>query len=331
MKKEKKYSKDFWKRLAAEFSGEEPETTGYAEQFREADLSNTEKYWKELGTMDDNRNYDVERAWNNVKSRIEENGLLQEASPPVKTGSRRLYFRIAAAVVVLIGLGAILLTTLLTGNHENLVTVASGNDQKNIVASLPEGSIVWLNRDSKITYSKNLGSKERKISLEGEAFFEITPDPGKPFIIDAGKGKITVIGTSFNVISNNEKKEVEVYVKTGKVLLSDASGDKSVILEPEFIGTMDGNSPSVKINTDQNYLAWKTDLLVFKNEKLSVVFNDLKKVYNINIIADDQEILKRPLTATYDKEPQDTIIDLICTTFTLSYRKDGNNYHLSKR
>ena len=331
MKKDKKYSKDFWERLASQFSGEEPETKDYAGEFREDDLSNTEKHWKELGTMSSNRNYNVDRAWNNVISRIEENGLLQAASPSQKTVNRRLYLRIAAAVVVLIGLGAILLTTFRTGNRENLVTVASGTDQRDIVTSLPDGSTVWLNRDSKITYARDLGSNERNITLDGEAFFEITPDPGKPFIIDAGKGKITVVGTSFNVISSNENKEVEVYVRTGKVVLSDASGEKSVILEPEFIGTINGNSPSVKKNDDQNYLAWFTDLLVYKSEKLSVVFNDLKKVYNINIIADDPEILERPLTATYDKEPRDTIIDLICTTFTLSYRKDGNTYHLSKR
>ena len=63
----------------------------------------------------------------------------------------------------------------------------------------------------------------RDVKLTGEAFFEITPDAAKPFIIDAGKAKVRVVGTTFNVITNNSESAVEVFVKTGKVVVSDES------------------------------------------------------------------------------------------------------------
>ena len=85
------------------------------------------------------------------------------------------------------------------------------------------------------------------------------------------------------------------------------------------------------LNKDPNYLSWTTNLMVFNGQTLDMVVADLKKVYNIDIVADNPDILTKNLTATYDKEPQDTIIRLICATFNLGYKREGNLYHLSKK
>ncbi|MBK7131283.1 MAG: FecR domain-containing protein [Bacteroidales bacterium] len=111
-----------------------------------------------------------------------------------------------------------------------------------MVISLPDGSKISLNRNSQLTYRENFGKKNRNVKLTGEAFFEIAPDASKPFIIDAGKADVRVVGTSFNVITNNTESEVEVYVKTGKVILSDKSGSQSIALEPGFVGKMDSKT-----------------------------------------------------------------------------------------
>ena len=91
---------------------------------------------------------------------------------------------------------------------------------------LPDGSKIFLNRNSEFSYRSNFGKHRRDVKLTGEAFFEIAPDASKPFIIDAGKAKVKVVGTSFNVITNNSESAVEVFVKTGKVMLSDNSGSQ---------------------------------------------------------------------------------------------------------
>ncbi len=118
------------------------------------------------------------------------------------------------------------------------ITIAAGNDEKNIKVELPDGSTIFLNRNSQLSYRSNFNGRGRNVNLKGEAFFEIAPDATKPFIIDAGNARVRVVGTSFNVITRNSESAVEVYVKTGKVLLSDNSGSKELALDPGYIGTM---------------------------------------------------------------------------------------------
>ena len=104
---------------------------------------------------------------------------------------------------------------------------------------MPDGSTIFLNRNSEFSYRSNFGDRSRNVILTGEAFFEIAPDASKPFIIDAGNARVRVVGTSFNVITSNSESAVEVFVKTGKVMLSSNSGSESIALDPGYIGTMD--------------------------------------------------------------------------------------------
>ena len=78
-------------------------------------------------------------------------------------------------------------------------------------------------------------------------------------------------------------------------------------------------------------MAWNKGLLTYNGQTLNVVFHDLKNVYNMEIIADDKEILDLPWAITIDNQPQDIIIRLICASFTLSYTKDGDVYYLKKK
>jgi transmembrane sensor len=204
-------------------------------------------------------------------------------------------------------------------------------EEKNIVVNLPDGSKISLNRNSELSYRENFGKKNRNVKLTGEAFFEIAPDASKPFIIDAGNAVVKVVGTSFNVITNNSNSAVEVFVTTGKVILSDRTGLRSLDLEPGYVGKMDSKISGKTRNDNPNYLSWNTGLLVYERQKLDVVFNDLKRVYNMDIVADDPEILENPWSSPIDNETQDTIIRLICASFNLSYTKDGNVYHLAKK
>jgi transmembrane sensor len=96
------------------------------------------------------------------------------------------------------------------------ITVASSPDEKNIEVLLADGSTVYLNRDSRLTYPESFRGESRRVSLSGEAYFDIAPDTKHPFIIDAGKASVKVLGTSFNVITENAESEVEVYVASGQ-------------------------------------------------------------------------------------------------------------------
>ncbi len=274
------------------------------------------KKWNDL-KQSDNDFIDVDKAWEKLNGRI-------EAETPVITMQRPSFFqtfaRIAATVVIVAGIGWLLFEVGAPGR----VTVASAADEKNIELLLADGSKIYLNRDSKLTYPKEFGRNNRKVTLRGEAFFDIAPDATRPFIIDAGKASVRVLGTSFNVMTDNGHNQVEVYVSSGTVTLTSNDGSRSVTLEPEYVGKVSETGSSQALNTNVNYLSWHTDLLVYDGERLEVVFEDLKRTFGIDIRAGDPAINDLRLTSPFEHQPHDTIIKLICTTFNLrSVREEG--------
>jgi ferric-dicitrate binding protein FerR (iron transport regulator) len=331
MKKTGTFTDKEWEELASILSGEKGEQTDLLGQFIAGDTNNSGKKWKDLKNMNSQEKIDVEKAWNNVHSRLIENGLKISESPVRISFMRTTVLRIAAVALVLLSLGTAVIYMNNSGFFSKKITVIAGNYEKNVLVSLPDGSKICLNRNSEFTYRKNFGKYRRDVKLAGEAFFEISPDKSKPFIIDAGTAKVKVVGTSFNVITNNKESAVEVFVKTGKVLVTDNSGSQTLALDPGFVGTVSSKASVKTVNNNPNYLAWKTGDLVYSGQKLSVVFRDLKRVYNMDIVADDPDILENPWHSPIDNLSQETIIRLICTSFNLSYTKDGNVYHLSKK
>jgi transmembrane sensor len=332
MKKIEKFTDKEWEELASILSDEKGEQTGLLERFMAGDTNNSGEKWKQLKNMNNSREEtDVDKAWNKVHLRLVENDPVIGESPLRISFMRTRIMRIAAVALILVSLGTAAIYMNKAGYLSKNITVIAGNDQKNILVSLPDGSKIYLNRNSEFSYRKNFGIHGRHVKLTGEAFFEISHDVSKPFIIDAGKAKVKVVGTSFNVITNNRESAVEVFVKTGKVQVSANYGSQSIQLDPGFVGTVNSKAAAKTLNSNPNYLSWKTGYLDYSGQKLSVVFNDLKRVYNMDIVADDPHILENPWHSPIDSLPQETIIRLICTSFNLSYTKDGNVYHLSKK
>jgi ferric-dicitrate binding protein FerR (iron transport regulator) len=331
MKNTEKFTDKEWEELASILSDEKGEQADLLDRFMAEDPDNSGKMWKELKNMNSREEIDVDRAWNNVHSRLIENGLFRSEKPAGIRYMSTTLLRIAAAALILISLGTAAVYMNNAGYLSKKITIIAGNDQKNILVSMPDGSKVYLNRNSVFSYRKNFGEHKRDVKLTGEAFFEITPDVSKPFIIDAGKASVKVVGTSFNVITNNPESSVEVFVKTGIVQVSDNSGSQSVQLDPGYVGIVNSKTAARTLNNNPNYISWKTGYLEYSGQKLSVVFNDLKRVYNMDIVADNPLILENPWHSPIDNVDEKTIIRMICTSFNLSYTKDGNVYHLSKR
>jgi transmembrane sensor len=322
MNNTEKFTEKEWEELASILSGEKGENSELLNRFEADDIHKTGDKWRELGNMSTEKKIDVDMAWAKVATRMSENRFLF---------MRSAFIRIAAVALIILGIGAATLYLSNTGYLSKKISVAATVEERNIIVNLPDGSRISLNRNSELSYRESFGKRNRNVKLTGEAFFEIAPDASKPFIIDAGKADVKVVGTSFNVITNNTESVVEVYVKTGIVILSDKSGSQSISIEPGFVGTMDSKISRKTHNDNPNYLSWNTGLLVYDGQKLDVVFNDLKRVYNMDIVADDPSILENPWSAPINNETQDTIIRLICASFNLSYTKDGNVYHLAKK
>lgn len=281
--------------------------------------------------INDKAGIDVDKAWNKVLSKINVESPVISMTPDRRLLPGRMLLRVAASLLILIGLAAAAVYTFDGELLNKRVIASTGEDQKNVRISLPDGSIVTLNHNSILIYREKFSKKSRNVSLKGEAFFEITSDASRPFIIDAGKASVKVVGTSFNVITENSRSAVEVFVKTGKVVLSDNSGNRNLVLEPGYIGTMNSDSAEKGVNQNPNYMSWNTGKLEYDGQSLDIVFKDLKRVYDMDIVVDDPSILSNTWTSPIVSHSNDTIIRIICVSFNLSYTRDGNIYHLSRK
>ncbi|MCU0410110.1 MAG: FecR domain-containing protein [Bacteroidales bacterium] len=312
-----------WADAAAWLSGEET-ADGEAARILLSEDGEIMKKWNDLRHTDAEGSIDVDKAWDKL------NGRIEAERPVIKLRERsamKSFLRIAAMVIIVAGLGWIAFEIAAPGK----VVVASASDEKNIEVLLADGSRIYLNRDSRLTYSEKFGRNDRRVTLKGEAFFDIAPDPSRPFIIDAGSARVRVLGTSFNVRTDNGNNEVEVFVSTGRVMLTSSDGSRSMTLEPDFIGRLSADNSSQALNTNVNYISWHTDMLAFEGERLSEVFADLKRTFNIDIVAADADINDFRLTSMFDNQPKDTIIQVICTTFNLRSVRDGETYSLLLR
>jgi ferric-dicitrate binding protein FerR (iron transport regulator) len=331
MNNTEKFTDKEWEMLASILSGEDAENPDLFRRFKEDDYQKTGDKWKEIKDMSIQKEIDVEKAWKSVSSKLHEEQSDKNSGNTRIIILRRTFVRVAAVALILMTLGTVSFFLFSSGGFSKKVVYSTGNDQKNLLVELTDGSRIFLNRNSELTYRRDFGKKSRNVELTGEAFFDISPDASKPFTINAGKAIVKVVGTSFNVISSNEESEVEVFVKTGKVILSGTDNSLSVELDPGYIGKIDSEKTAKSINEDPNYLSWNTGLLIYNGQTLDVVFKDLKRVYNMDIVADDPTILNNRWTSPIDNQNQETIIRLICVSFNLGYTQDGNVYHLVKK
>jgi transmembrane sensor len=226
----KKFTDRDWEDLASALSEEKNDNSDLANRFLSDDSYQTDKQWKELSKMNDDKKIDVDKAWNNLYSRLQEEGSLPGKMPSGIIFMRSTFLKIAAVALMLISIGSIFYFAGKSGLLSREIVLATNNEQKNFLITLPDGSRIFLNRNTELAYRSNFGKPGRSVTLSGEAFFEIAKDSTKPFIIDAGKASVKVIGTSFNVLTKNRDSAVEVFVKTGKVMLYDNSGMQNVVL-----------------------------------------------------------------------------------------------------
>ena len=184
---------------------------------------------------------------------------------------------------------------------------------------LPDGSIVWLNSDSYIRYPDNFGKKGRSLELVGEAYFEVTKNPRKPFVVEAGEARIKVLGTTFNLKAYPDEDDIETTLFEGKVELT-IQPDKENLL-PRTVEMQPGESLLYdKTKNQLNYLnfkndeiiAWTNNQLIFRNDNFENLVKKIERWYNVEIVYDKEKLNKQRLTVElYQGELLDRLLDII--------------------
>lgn len=292
------------------------------------------KTWKETGKLGFfPKEIDTDKTWDSFSSRLDENAAKRNITPENNPYQRTVRFLYAAAAVTFLTWISITMVRLIQNDtFKKMETLAS--NELVIMDTLTDGSIVRLNENSSLTFAKNFRVSERKVKLQGEAFFEVMPDTAKPFIVEAELGSVRVLGTSFQVKGFRET-DMEVYVEEGIVEMSaEKDGDMiSLVLvsgEKGIVKYPDGELVKEGVITPDE-LFWANRKLIFRETRLSLVFELLRKHYKAEIDVENEEINKCLLTATFDNEEIDQILEVIGASFELDVEKGENKFTIKGR
>jgi transmembrane sensor len=262
------------------------------------------------------KDFDSHTGWQQVQSIVKRKKSI--SMHPVK--------RVAAIAVLLImgGLFAYFLSQKFENKPMLFETATLAQQTDSIL--LADGTTVWLNRNSKLYYPIKFNGKTRKVKLEGEAFFDVSKNPKKPFIVETSHSTITVLGTTFNI--NTNLLQTEVAVATGKVNVESGYTKTTVNLIPDQMATVT-NSGLVKSQiTNPNYLSWKTGVFLFEDTPLKDVVRDLNTFYNkpIQLNTSNQEQL---FSARFNQAKQADILEILKLTFNLNIQETPNSYEIN--
>lgn len=213
---------------------------------------------------------------------------------------------IASAAVLFLLLGTVLLSLIV----ENEITqIAAKGEKKEI--ELDDGSKIFLNSGTKITYPENF-KEDRKITLEGEAFFEVAPNPEKPFRIKSGTIETKVLGTSFNINAYAKGRE-KISVNSGvvQVTYGNNSSQKVTLTKNMQISFYKDNTPAItKMNSD-NYNAWTNDIIVLDKTSLGETAKILENWYDVHIEFADPSLKKFTISGKFKEEKLETVLQSI--------------------
>lgn len=281
------------------------------------------------------QNYTVDQAWNKVLGQIQP--AAQSSSSKVRRLIAHPLLRIAAVLMIAALLSVASYEMVYHwGGSTQLVELAAASQQVKTI-TLPDGTLVSINSNTRLEYPKRFGKNTREVTIEGEAFFEVSPNKDKPFIIHAGDAQIKVLGTSFNVSAYPNEKLMEVIVKTGKVqVLNTVTADNQLnelILNPGEKGTMVylSNALLKTTNENPNFIAWKTHVLIFRATSLGEVISNLEKVYKVEILLEDPALSDLLLTAHFNDNSLDFILKVIETTFQMETLQVNGQYLLKTK
>ena len=294
-----------------------------------SELKNMEKSWKYFDQNPSQKDWDSGKAWSRLHQKLESEGLLDDQAVRSERSRFTPLLRVAASIALVLAIG---IPTLYFGVIQNNTELSIRHhlaEEGVATVDLPDGSRVYLNKGSEISYSVAF-KNQRAVELSGEAFFEVMSDPQNPFTVSSGEMVVTVLGTSFNVKQLDNPSDLEVYVKTGKVRVALEKSEQYIQLEPEEFGLVESRKLTSSIQEDPNYISWKTKDFKFVNSALIEVLQELKESYHVDIHTEDLDLSEMRITTSYSGQSIDAILETIGTAFEMSVSHKENSYFLTK-
>ena len=258
--------------------------------------SDLREIWLSSGVETNADNYDVESAILKFRNQINMDQNIQR-----KQIDFNRFLKYAAIFILLLALpfSYYMGTRNTTDNSLTTISCAYG-DKSSIV--LPDSSRVWLNSGSKLTFSSNF-KNGRKVSLEGEAFFDVSKDKRHPFQVKTADIQIEVLGTKFNLKAYPDEKSISTTLVEGSVNIS--SKYRSALMKPDQKLVFDKGSKEMVVQalTDTSpETEWKDGRFVFRKESLAELKPKLERWFDVDIVFGDDQVKNRRFTGALGRE-----------------------------
>ena len=289
------------------------------------------------GSQPDAVAWDVDAAWARVAADIGRHTVAPVI--PFHQRARRYdrVWRIAAAMLVALGLGALWRGSVQwrAPSHEAPMAmreVASGPGQR-IVIDLRDGSHVTLNAGSRLRYDAS-SSGPREVTLDGEAYFEVRHDPNRPFRVHAHGGIAEDVGTRFVVRAYAEQDRVEVAVAEGAVrVLRTAHSSDAALVSAGMLGIIpeSGQLRVSTLGTREGYFAWTRGVLALDGQPLRDAIPALERWYGVTIQIADTTLASTRVFGTFEHETRQQAMAAIALALDATYRETGRSVTLTPR
>lgn len=267
-------------------------------------------------------NAELDKAWD---------GIQESINPPVKVLGFTL-IKIAAIFItgLMFGLGTLLIVQNISSN-DNYITIKNPKGTRSEI-NLADGSKVWLNSNSVLTYPKEFKGDMRSLELQGEAYFEVEHNPLKPFVVKSNNISVTALGTEFYVSSYTPEGSIYTGLIDGKIKI-DAFDQEVILDEPAALRVSNlSNKIFFQKNPNPAFYSWKEGKMMFDNTNLMDFAERLEHWYNIEVNVHREIMSKYTFTITVRDEPVDEIFELLKEILPIEYKKTTmNNYELFER
>ena len=271
-----------------------------------------------LGRLGDTSNtQDIEKAEKRLFKRLE-----QEKTKQYKVRRMVGWIRYAAVFVGFFLLGTFGYLFYQTYSQpETLLAVTTHDKIKEL--KLPDGTKVWLNKNTTLKYPHEFAGKGRKVYLEGEGYFEVTHQEEAPFTVHTSKYDVKVLGTEFNVKAYKDKEQFETSLLKGSVEVSNANKSQTIRLKPEEQVVSDGGQLVRSTIQDKNYFRWKEGLLCLDDESIGSLIEKLELYYDVNIVVQRPSLMKYHYSGKFRiRDGVEHVLKVLQLKHKFTYTKD---------
>lgn len=263
-----------------------------------------------------------------TKDRIRANIGRIVRTTPVRKTYRHIAWLAAATVLLLSGIWYVYRNDRAEKPALQQVEVYVPRMQRNKVM-LPDGSVVWLNADSRLQYRVN--NRQREVTLEGEGFFDVTQKTDSPFVVKAGKSVTTVLGTSFNIKAYKGESTISITVASGKIQVQDEHSRKTVLtsnkqIKLEKLPVNDEKVVVEKTVKAAAYNAWIDGTFETNNGTFEEIANALGRRYDVTFHFEQESLRRCTFMASFDSTATlPRILELLCKINNSTYHISNDN------